>query len=138
MVVGLVLTVLGVVLSSPDPAKRLIAGVLGTVVVIGFFGVGQYVVGRVLERSPQIAMTAALLVYVLQILVLLLLLLGLRGASWLDGQWFGFAVFGGIVAWTLGMVVDYVRNRGLTVVPGSGPSSPDGPEAPSDRPTYDQ
>ena len=72
-------------------------------------------------------MMAALLVYALQVLVLLVLLIALKNATWLDGRWFGFTVFACLIAWTLAMVVDYMRNRSLTVVPGSGPGHPDGP-----------
>lgn len=124
---GLAMTVLGLVLKG---TPGLVAGLVGAVVVVAFFGIGQAVVARVLNGNPQIAMTAALLVYVLQILVLLVLLLALRDASWLDGRWFGFTVFAGIVAWTIGQVIGFTRNRGLTVVPGAGPGHPDGPADP--------
>ena len=123
-VAGLVMTVLGVVLRG---TPGLVAGLVGTIVVVAFFGIGNAAVGRVLAGNPQIAMTAALLVYVLQILALLVLLLLLRDATWLDGRWFGFTVFAGIIAWTLGQVIAFMRNRGLTVIPGSGPGHPDGP-----------
>lgn len=123
-IVGVIFIIIGAVTRG---VGGLLGGVLGALVVLTFFGVGQWVVGRVLERNPQIAMTAALLTFVLQILALLVLLLVLRDATWLDGKWFGFTVFAGIVTWTVGMVIDYSRNRRLTVVPGSGPGHPDGP-----------
>ncbi|MCX6458939.1 MAG: hypothetical protein WCI74_08535 [Actinomycetes bacterium] len=133
-IVGAIFIILGGILGSQGhladesgAIQGLIAGVLGALVAIGFLGIGQYVLGRVLSGNPQIAMMAALLVYVLQVLVLLILLLALKHATWLDGQWFGFTVFACLIAWTLAMVADYMRNRSFTVVPGSGPGHPDGP-----------
>ena len=107
-----------------------LGGLLGGLVVVGFFGIGQFIVERVLERNPQIAMMTALLTFVVQILVLLMLLVLLRDASWLDGRWFGYTVFAGILVWTITSVIDYSRNRRLTVVPGSGPGHPNGPADP--------
>ena len=133
-IVGAIFIILGGILGgagqlqeASGAAQGLIAGILGAVVAIGFLGIGQYVLARVLSGNPQVAMMAALLVYALQVLVLLVLLIALKNATWLDGRWFGFTVFACLIAWTLAMVVDYMRNRSLTVVPGSGPGHPDGP-----------
>ena len=127
IVLGGLLGATGQLQEASGAAQGLIAGILGAVVAIGFLGIGQYVLARVLSGNPQVAMMAALLVYALQVLVLLILLIALKNATWLDGRWFGFTVFACLIAWTLAMVVDYMRNRGLTVVPGSGPGHPDGP-----------
>ena len=105
----------------------LLAGLLDTAVVLGFFVVGQLVVSRVLRTNPQVGMTTALLVYTLQILALLVLLLVLRDATWLDSKFFAFTVLAGALTWTLASVVVFNRTRRPTVVPGSGPGRPDGP-----------
>ncbi len=139
-IVGAIFIILGGILGgagrlqeASGAAQGLIAGILGAVVAIGFLGIGQYVLARVLSGNPQVAMMAALLVYALQVLVLLVLLIALKNATWLDGRWFGFTVFACLIAWTLAMVVDYMRNRSLTVVPGSGPGHPDGPAIDPDQ-----
>jgi hypothetical protein len=123
LVVGLLVTLVAGILKG-GPA--VVAGLLGTAVVVVFFTVGQVVVGRVLRTNPQVGMTAAMLVYVLQILVLLVLLLVLRDQTGLDPKVFGMAVFAGLITWTLASVVVYSRSRRLTVVPGSGPGTPEG------------
>ena len=133
--VGILMTIIGAVTRG---SSAFLGGFLGAIVVVSFFGVGQYVITRVLERNPQIAMTTALLVYVLQILVLLVLLLVLRDASWLDGRWFGFTVFFGVIAWTFASLIDYLRHRPPTVVPGSSPGNPHGDDTPANQPPYDQ
>ena len=121
---GVIFTILGALLNG---SKGFVAGLLGAIVVVAFFGIGQYVVERVLDRNPQVAMMAALLTFVVQILILFVLLVLLRDVSWLDGRWFGYTVFAGIIVWTVTSMVDYSRNRRLTVIPGSGPGHPDGP-----------
>ena len=133
--VGIVMTILGAVTRG---SSAFLGGLLGAIVIVAFFGIGQFVISRVLERNPQIAMTTALLVYVVQVLVLLVLLLALRDASWLDGRWFGFTIFFGVIAWTFASVVDYMRNRPPTVVPGSSPGNPQGVDTPANQPPYAQ
>ncbi len=105
----------------------LVGGLLGTVVVLGFFVIGQVVVARVLRSNPQVGTTAALLVFTLQILALLVLLLLLRDATWLDGKIFAFTVLAGTLTWTVSSIVVFNRTRRPSVVPGSGPGHPDGP-----------
>ena len=125
--VSVIFVALGALLHG---SSGFLGGLVGGLVVVGFFGIGQFIVERVLERNPQIAMMTALLTFVVQILVLLMLLVLLRDASWLDGRWFGYTVFAGIIVWTITSVIDYSRNRRLTVVPGSGPGHPNGPADP--------
>jgi ATP synthase protein I len=123
-VVCLVASVVGAVLKG---VPGLIGGLLGTLVVLAFFVLGQLVVARVLNTNPQVGTTAALLVFTLQVLALLVLLLVLRDATWLDGKIFAFTVLVGTLTWTVSSVVVFNRMRRPSVVPGSGPGHPDGP-----------
>ncbi|MEI2697045.1 MAG: hypothetical protein V9E94_01425, partial [Microthrixaceae bacterium] len=54
--------------------KGVLAGVMGTIVVVAFFAGGHIIVGRVLRNNPAVALNAALLVYVVQIGLLFVLL----------------------------------------------------------------
>ena len=54
--VGIAATVIATLVAG---SKGAIAGALGTVVVLAFFGLGQYVVARVLRNNPAIAMNMA-------------------------------------------------------------------------------
>ena len=66
LAVGILSAVIGALVAS-DPDKALLGSAIGTVIVITFFTVGQLVVGGVLRTNPDMAMTVALMVYLLKI-----------------------------------------------------------------------
>lgn len=115
---GAIMCVVGGVLAG---GKGVLAAVLGTAVVLGFFAGGQLIVGRVLRSNPALALNTALLVYVLQIGVLFVLLLLLRHATFFAPKVFAFTVLVCALAWIGAAVVGFARDKPLYVVPGSGP-----------------
>lgn len=123
IIVGIVATVIG---GLADGGKGVLAGALGTIVVVLFFAGGQLVVGRVLRTNPALAMNAALLVYVVQIGVLFALLALLRNATFFAPKVFAFTVLACALTWILGAVIGFSRSRPLYVEPGSGPPSAGG------------
>lgn len=96
--VGLVCTIVGTIMFG---SKGLLAGVLGTVIAVGFFAVGQYVVARVLRNSPETAFMTALAVYMGQILVLFVLLLVLKDATFFAPKVFAATIVACALAWIL-------------------------------------
>ncbi|MFI0433375.1 MAG: hypothetical protein ACH36H_09550 [Candidatus Nanopelagicales bacterium] len=118
LVVGVIATIAGTVLAG---GKGLLGGILGTVVVVGFFAAGQLIVGRVLRTNPALGLNVALLVYIVQIGVLLVLLLVLKNASFFAPKVFAFTVMACVLAWVLGSVFAFARHRQPTIVPGSAP-----------------
>lgn len=123
IIVGIVATVIG---GLADGGKGVLAGALGTIVVVLFFAGGQLVVGRVLRTNPALAMNAALLVYVVQIGVLFALLALLRNATFFAPKVFAFTVLACALTWILGAVIGFSRSRPLYVEPGSGPPAAGG------------
>lgn len=123
LVAGAIATAASAVLAGVPGA---IGGIIGTVVVVAFFGSGQLVVGRVLRTNPAIAMNTALLVYVLQILVLFVLLMLLKHATFMAPRAFGATVLACAMVWIAAAVTTMLRTRVLYVEPGSGPGSPNG------------
>ncbi len=121
--VGVVCTVVTTVMFG---TAGLLAGVLGTVIVLGFFGIGQYIVFRVLRNNPAIAMNVALLTYLLQMVVLFILLLILRDATFFAPKAFAFTVLAGALVWTFAAVTVMVRSKVIYVDPGNGPYGPIG------------
>lgn len=115
---GIVITVLAFVFSG---TQGLVAGLIGTLVVVGFFGGGQYVVTRVLRNNPAIAMNTALLVYVVQMAVMFGLILVLQGATFFNPKVFALTIVGCALVWTIAMVLTLTRTKVLYVEPGSGP-----------------
>lgn len=99
------------------------SAVLGAILVLLFFSFGQYVVGRVLATNPELGLAVAMVVYLTQLGVLLILIRVLRDVNWLDGRAFGIAIIAGTLAWTLGSVVMLSRHK-TTVIETTDPKNP--------------
>lgn len=111
LVVG-VMSVVVLFLASGALAAR--SAILGIILVLLFFSFGQYLVGRVLATKPQLGLAVAMLVYLTQLGVLLILIRVLRDVNWLDGRAFGIAIIAGTLAWTFGSV--YMLSKQKTTV----------------------
>lgn len=98
------------------------SGLLGAVLVFLFFAIGQYLVGRVLANKPELGLAVAMLVYLTQMGVLLILIRVLRDVNWLDGRAFGIAIISGTLAWTLGSVFMLSRHK-TTVIEMTDPKN---------------
>lgn len=118
LVVGIIAIVVSTVVAG---IPGLTGAVIGTAVVLAFFGGGQYVVARVLRNNPAIAMNTAMLVYIVQILVLFVLMLILRDATFFAPKAFAGSALACVLAWTVGIVWVMTRTRVLYVEPGTGP-----------------
>lgn len=118
-ITGLVVTVLAYIFAG---VNGLVAGVIGTVVVVAFFGGGQYIVTRVLRNNPMIAMNTALLVYLVQMAVMFGLILVLQDATFFNPKAFALTIVACALVWTVAMVIALTRSKVLYVEPGSGPS----------------
>ena len=115
LVVGIIGTVIGTVLEG---SKGLIAGALGTVIVLVFFSVGQIVLGAVLKNNPQNAMMVAMTLYLVKIGVLLGLLLVLQDATFFAPKVFAAVIVACTLAWTFVEVWIFSRTKVLYVEPG--------------------
>lgn len=118
LLVGIVGTVIGTAVAGN---KGLIAGALGTAIVLVFFSVGQLVLGSVLKNNPQNAMMVAMALYLVKIGVLLVLLLVLQDATFFAPKVFAGVIVACTLAWTFVEVWVFSRTKVLYVEPGSGP-----------------
>ena len=85
LVVGVIGTIWGgIVAGTPG----VVAGIMATVVVLVFFALGQMAVQRVMANNPAMGLNVALGVYLGQILLLFILLLALRDATFFDPKVF--------------------------------------------------
>lgn len=126
VIVTLAVGALATVASSVAFGGRgLVAGALATVVVVGFFAIGQLVVGRVLTNNPALGLNVALLVYVCQIAVLFMLLALLKDATFFEARAFAGVVVACVLAWTLTSVMGMLRTKTVSVEPGRGPGPRD-------------
>lgn len=115
LVVGIIGTLIGTMLQG---SKGLIAGLLGTVIVLVFFSVGQLVLGAVLKNNPQNAMMVAMTLYLVKIAVLLGLLLLLQDATFFAPKVFAAVIVACTLAWTFVEVWVFSRTKVLYVEPG--------------------
>lgn len=92
---------------------------LGFAITIVFFAGGQYVVDKVLRKSPETAMGTALLVYMTQIVVLFVLIAVLKDATWLNVKAFAGTIMACTLTWLGASVWAWNRTKVLYVEPVS-------------------
>ncbi len=119
VIVGVLATIVGTVVQG---SKGLIAGLLGTVLVIAFFAVGQLVLSAVLKNHPENALMVAMGVYLGKIGVLLVLLLVLQDATFFAPKVFAATIVACTLAWTFVELWVYSHTKVLYVDPA--PSAP--------------
>lgn len=115
---GLVLTA-GVWAFGGGPAA--VGALLGTVVVVVFFMIGQLVLGSVLRNNPQMGLMVAMTLYIIKIGVLLGLLLLLQGTTAFDTKTFALTILACTLVWTACEVVIFSRTKVLYVEPDNVP-----------------
>ena len=114
--VGIVAAVIGALVAS-DPGKALLGAAIGTVIVVAFFTVGQVVVGAVLRTAPQMAMSVALMVYLVKIGILFIFIILFQGTTAFDTKVFALTIVACTLAWTVAEVWIFARTKVLYVDP---------------------
>lgn len=115
VIVGAIATVIGYLIAGGAGA---LGAVIATVIVIVFFSAGQMFLGRVLRNNPQMAMTAALMIYLVKIGVLFILILIFSDTTLFDTKVFATTVVACTIAWTVAEVWVFSRTKVLYVEPG--------------------
>jgi ATP synthase protein I len=117
--VGAIAAVIGWLVTS-DPGKAALGAVIGTAIVVVFFTVGQLVVGAVLRSNPQMAMTVALMVYLLKIGALLIFIVLFQGTTAFDTKAMALTVLACTLTWTAAELWVFTRTKVLYVDPSQG------------------
>ncbi len=116
--VGAVAIVLGGIFAGGSGA---LGALVGTVIVLVFFLVGQLVLGWVLHNNPQLALTVAMGLYLVKIGFLLVLLLLLAGTTAFNTKVFALAILACTLTWTASEVAVFSRTKMLIIEPGVTP-----------------
>ena len=116
VVVGVIGGLIGFLVAA-DPGKAVLGAAIATLIVVAFFTVGQVVVGAVLRSNPQMALTVALMVYLLKIGVLLIFIVLFEGTTAFDTRVFALTVLACTLAWTAAEVWVFARTKVLYVDP---------------------
>lgn len=115
--VGAVAIVIGFLV---DGSSGLIGAAFATAIVVIFFSVGQFVLGSVLKSNPQMAMTVALMTYLIKIGVLFVLIIVFANTTLFNTQVFAATVVACTLAWTVAEVWVFARTKVLYVDPEAG------------------
>lgn len=117
-IAGVICIVLSTIFAGGSGA---LASVIGAVVVLLFFGLGQFAVAWVLRNRPEISMGAAVLVYLIQMIFLFVLMIILKDATFFNSKVFALTIVACALVWTASAVTTLVKSNVLYVEPGSGP-----------------
>jgi ATP synthase protein I len=112
--VGIVATVVSAVVAGE---KGLVGGLVALAVVAGFFGLGSASLMRLTQDKPQVAMTAGLLVYTVQMLLIGLFILAFGHTTVFNGRAFALSLLATALAWVGGQVKYSLTSRMLYVDP---------------------
>ena len=118
MAIGVVAVVVGLAVSGAGGA---VGAAIGMVIVVVFFSIGQLILGSVLRNNPQMAMTVAMMTYLVKLGVLFVFIIVFADTPMFDTKVFAATVVVCTIAWTAAEVWVFSRTKVLYVEPG-GPS----------------
>jgi ATP synthase protein I len=102
--------------------KGLVGALLGVALVTVFFGISIVVVGRAARISQPAMMVAALVTFLVKIVILAIVVSALDGTTAFSTRTLGFTAIGCIIAWSAAQVIAAMKVKMLYVEPGSGSS----------------
>lgn len=98
------------------------SALLGSAMVLLFFGARLLVMRRTARSNPQMVLVAALGIYTVKIVLLGVAMILLMGVSWIVGPALGLSVIGCAVGWLAAEMRAFVKLR--VPVFGSGDAAP--------------
>ena len=97
--------------------KGLIGALIGVAIVTVFFGISVVVVGRAARVSPQAMMVAAIVTYLVKIVLLAVVVSALSGTTAFSTRTLGFVAIGCILVWSATQVITTMKLKMLYVEP---------------------
>lgn len=116
---GVVATVVSVLVAGE---KGLIGALVALAVVAVFFGLGFAALMRLTQDKPQVVMTAGMLVYAVQILLIGVFIIVFSGTTLFNSRAFALTLLVTALAWVGGQVRYTLTAKLLYVDPDSSPS----------------
>lgn len=110
--VGVVATVVSAIVAGE---KGLIGGLVAVAVVAVFFGLGTAALMRITRDSPQVAMTAGLLVYAVQILLIGVFIVVFQNTTLFNSRAFALTLLATALSWVGGQVKQSLTAKMLYV-----------------------
>jgi ATP synthase protein I len=97
--------------------KGLVGALIGVAIVTVFFGISILVVGRAARVSPQAMMVAAMVTYLVKIVLLAVVVSSLNGTTAFSTRTLGFVAIGCILVWSATQVITTIKVKMLYVEP---------------------
>ena len=97
--------------------KGLIGALIGVAIVTVFFGISVLVVGWAARISPAAMMIAAMVTYLVKIVLLAVVVSSLSGTTAFSTRTLGFVAIGCILVWSATQVVTTMKLKMLSVEP---------------------
>ena len=97
--------------------KGLIGALIGVAIVTVFFGISVLVVGRAARVSPAAMMVAAMVTYLVKIVLLAVVVSSLNGTTAFSTRTLGFVAIGCILVWSATQVITTMKLKMLYVEP---------------------
>lgn len=116
VVAGVVVVIISAIVAGSSGA---VGAILGTILVVVFFSVGQFVLGAVLKSNPQMALTMALTLYLVKVGILLLIIILFADTTLFNTKTFAAAILTGTLVWTVVEVWIFGTTKVLYVEPES-------------------
>jgi ATP synthase protein I len=113
-VVAVIMAAVGLGISG---TKGMLGAALGVALVAIFFAISFFVVGRAARISPQAMMIAAMLTYVVKVLVLLVFVVHYSNTTVFSTRLFGLSALACILAWCAAQVYWSMKLKFLYVEP---------------------
>jgi len=98
-----------------------IGALIGGLIVVIFFTIGQVVLNSVIKNNPSMAMSVAMLMYLVKVAVLFGLMLAFKHTSAFDTKVFASTILLCTLVWTAAEMWAFSTGKVLYVEPGSGP-----------------
>ena len=111
---GIVAAVVSAVVAGP---KGLVGALVAIAVVAVFFGLGFWALMRLTQNKPQLVMTAGLLVYAVQMLLIGVFIVVFKNTTLFNGRAFALTLLVTALAWVGGQVYSTLRSKTLYVDP---------------------
>ncbi len=118
LAVGVIAVIIGFAVSGLGGG---VGAAIAVAIVVVFFSIGQLILGSVLRNNPQMAMTVALMTYLVKIGVLFVFIIVFADTTLFDTKVFAATVVVCTIVWTSAEVWVFSRTKVLYVEPG-GPA----------------
>ena len=98
-----------------------VGAAIGAAIVVVFFTIGQLILGSVLRNNPQMAMTVAMMTYLVKLGVLFVFIIVFADTTLFDTKVFAATVVVCTIAWTTAEVWVFSRTKVLYIEPKDYP-----------------